>query len=125
MSSAATFTASNGDIYVDKKRHMWLVSLIIPAMGVAGPLLYMLYGNEFFIWMFFLIAYGVFPVIDYVLGEDTSNPPESVVPQLEADPYYRMFSMLHVPIVLASVIFCGWFVANHVLSIWGYIGTAL
>ena len=55
MSQAGTYIADNGEVYVDKKRHMWLMSLIIPAMGVAGPLLYMHYGNEFFIWMFFLM----------------------------------------------------------------------
>lgn len=125
MSQAGTYIAENGEVYVDKKRHMWLMSLIIPAMGVAGPVLYMQYGNEFFIWMFFLIAYGLFPLLDYLLGEDTSNPPESVVPQLENDPYYRLITQLHVPIVLATCVFCGWFVANYELSIWGYIGTAL
>jgi alkane 1-monooxygenase len=125
MASAGTFIADNGDTYVDKKRHMWMVSMLIPVLAVAGPLLYSHYQNEVFLWMFIIFWYAVFPVIDYFMGEDTSNPPESVVPQLEADPYYRYITMLQVPIVIATFIFCGWFVANHELSITGYIATAL
>ena len=125
MASAGTFVADNGDVYVDKKRHMWLVSLMIPALAVAGPLLYIEYQSDVFLWLFIAFWYLLFPVIDYFMGEDTSNPPESVVPLLEADPYYRYITMLHVPIVVATFVFCGWFVANYELSVSGYIATAL
>jgi len=125
MSNSATFIADNGDVYVDKKRHMWLVSLLIPAMAVAGPVLFIETGQEAFLWAFIVMWYVAFPIFDYFMGEDTSNPPESVVPKLEADPYYRFITMLHVPIVIATFIFCGWFVASYDLSIGGYIATAL
>lgn len=125
MSAAGTFIAENGEVYVDKKRHMWLVSLLIPMTAIAGPLLYLEFNNEFFLWMFILVWYGVFPLIDYLMGEDTNNPPESVVPLLEADPYYRYITMMHVPIIIATFIFIGWFVANHELSAVGYLGAAL
>lgn len=125
MTTAGTFIAENGETYRDKKRHLWLMSLIIPALAVAGPLLYMNYHNELFIWAFVITAYTVFPLLDFVLGEDSSNPPESVIPQLEADPYYRWITLLHVPLVIAGFIFCGWFVASYELSISAYIGTAL
>jgi len=125
MATAGTFIADNGDVYVDKKRHLWLVSMLIPAMAVTGPLLFMEYGHEAFLWMFIAFWYCLFPVFDFFFGEDTSNPPESVVPQLEADPYYRAITLLQVPVVIATFIFCGWFVANTELSITGYIAAAL
>ena len=125
MSTAGTFTAANGDVYVDKKRHFWLISLFPAFLTVSAPLLYLQTGNELFLWGLFLIHYGVFPVIDMLMGEDTSNPPESVIPQLEADGYYRLITRLHVPVVIASFIFYGWFVATQDLSMTGYLAAAL
>lgn len=123
--NAGTFVADNGDTYVDKKRHMWLVSMLIPGIAVAGPLLYMQNQQEWILWMYFVIWYGAFPLIDYLMGEDESNPPESVIKQLEADPYYRWITMLQVPIVIAAFAFCAWFASNQALTITGYIATAL
>ena len=123
--TAGTFTAPNGDVYTDKKRHAWMVSLMIPALAVSGPLLYQQTQNELFLWMFIAFWYLLFPLIDFVMGEDTSNPPESVVPQLESDPYYKVIARIHVPIVLAVFVYIAWFVANTDLSTAGYIAAAL
>ncbi|KZZ66413.1 alkane 1-monooxygenase [Oleiphilus sp. HI0130] len=123
--SAGTFTAPTGETYTDKKRHAWMVSLMIPALAIAGPLLYNNTLNEWFLWMFIAFWYVLFPIIDFVMGEDTSNPPEAVVPQLEADPYYKLIARIHVPIVIAVFIYIGWFVANTDLSAGGYIASAL
>lgn len=125
MSSAGTFIADDGSVYVDKKRYMWLMSLLLPSIAIAGPVLFMIYHNEFFLWLFFLVAYAFFPLMDMLMGEDTSNPPESVVPLLEADPYYRRIAMAHVPVVIAAFIFCAWFVGSHNLSWTGYLAVAL
>lgn len=123
--AAGTYTAPNGEVYVDKKRHAWMVSLLIPALAVAGPVLFNQTGNEWFLWMFIGFWYLLFPVIDLLMGEDQSNPPESVVPQLEADPYYKTIARIHVPIVMAVFVYIGWFVVNTELTITGYIAAAL
>ena len=123
--AAGTYTAPNGEVYVDKKRHAWMISLLIPALAMAGPLLFNQAGNELFLWMFIGFWYLLFPVIDILMGEDRSNPPESVVPQLEADPYYKIIARIHVPIVMGVFIFIGWFVVNTELTVTGYIAAAL
>ena len=123
--AAGTYTAPNGEVYVDKKRHAWMVSLLIPALAVAGPVLFNQTGSEWFLWMFIGFWYLLFPVIDLLMGEDQSNPPESVVPQLEADPYYKIIARIHVPIVMAVFVYIGWFVVNTELTITGYIAAAL
>ena len=125
MNQAKIFVADNGDVYIDKKRHMWLVSLLIPITTVAGPIIFMVNDIELYLWAFVLMWYGLFPLMDMVMGEDTSNPPESVIPELEADPYYRFITLIHVPFVLLTFIFLGWFVANHSLSLSGYLASAL
>ncbi|MDN3651852.1 alkane 1-monooxygenase [Thalassotalea ponticola] len=125
MSTSNTFVADNGDTYIDNKRYMWLVSLLIPVIAITGPLLHMQFHRELFLWAFLIIWYGLFPLLDVILGEDSSNPPESVIAQLEADPYYRIIALIHVPVVIASFIFLGWFVAHVDLSLLGYLATAL
>jgi alkane 1-monooxygenase len=58
-----------------------------------------------------VVVYCVIPALDYLFPNDRSNPPEQIVPQLEADSYYRILNHLTVPLHFV-VLFCGaWFVA--------------
>ena len=125
MNLGHTFVADNGEVYIDKKRYMWLLSLLTPMIAVAGPLLFIEFGSEWFLWIYLPIWYVLFPLLDALLGEDSSNPPESVIEQLEADVYYRIITLLHVPLVLMTFVFLGWFVANYELSSLGYLAAAL
>ncbi len=125
MDKAGTFITSDGTTYVDKKRYYWWFSFLLPCIAVAGPLFYQVYHQEFFLWLFFIVVYSLFPLLDYLMGEDTSNPPESVIPALEADPFYARIIRFNVPIVLAAFIYCAWFVANNHLSYSGYLAVAL
>ncbi len=125
MNRAGTFIATDGTTYIDKKRYFWWFSLVLPCAAVAGPLLYLVFNHEFYLWLFFILVYSIFPIIDYLMGEDSSNPPESVIKLLEADAFYPMITRLNVPVVIASFIFCAWFVANYQLSIFGYLAVAL
>lgn len=125
MNSSGTFTADDGTTYVDKKRYFWLFSLLLPSIAAAGPLLFIAFNHEWLLWFFFLFSYVTFPIIDKIMGEDTSNPPENIIPQLEADPFYRRITILHVPVVIAVFIFCGWFVGSYELSWSGYLAAAL
>jgi len=125
VNRAGTFIATDGTTYIDKKRYFWWFSLVLPCAAVAGPLLYLVFNHEFYLWLFFILVYSIFPIIDYLMGEDSSNPPESVIKLLEADAFYPMITRLNVPVVIASFIFCAWFVANYQLSIFGYLAVAL
>jgi len=125
MNYLKTFTAEDGTKYVDKKRYFWLLSLLLPSITVAGPLLFIVFNNEALLWFCFFFAYVFFPVMDHILGEDTSNPPEAVIPLLEADPFYRHIAILHVPVVILAFIFNAWFVGHYNLSWSGYLVTAL
>ncbi len=53
---------------------------------------------------------------DWLLGEDTSNPPEELVAQLEADPYYRWLPILTVPMHFVVLILVAWFAGTHDLG---------
>ncbi len=74
--------------YRDHKRLAWIVSLLVPLSIAAGPLLWQWHPITMMLWIPVVFTYLVAPLLDFLLGTDTSNPPESAVPTLEADPYY-------------------------------------
>lgn len=99
--------------YHDRKRYAWLCSLFIPLFSASGPLLFYFSGQPASIWIPVAISYFIFPLLDIVLGRDLSNPPESSVPALEADSYYRILTYLLVPLLWAAFIFNVWFYMRH------------
>jgi len=107
--------------YVDRKRHAWLLSILVPMLAAVGPVLYLLTGQVAALWVPVAINYLVIPAADYFLGTDRSNPPESAVPALEADPYYRYVTYALVPILWVAFIFSAWFVVRYELPWYGVL----
>ncbi|WP_068829440.1 alkane 1-monooxygenase [Pseudomonas sp. BMS12] len=103
--------------YRDRKRPLWLLSLFVPTLGLIGPALYLLVSpSELWLWLSPLFFYFGIPLLDALIGEDPSNPPESEVPALEADLYYRWITYLLVPVLWVSFIAVTAFVASQPLS---------
>ena len=117
--------SGNPSFYADHKRHWWLFSLFVPLLTVIGPVMYMIEANTWFLVIPFVIFYGAVPLIDMIIGEDESNPPEVVVPQLEADDYYRYTTYALVPVLIGAFIFTAWFVGSHSLTWFEIILTSL
>lgn len=107
--------------YVDGKRHAWLLSLAVPALVGAGPLLMLWLKDERALWLPVLFLYGVVPLLDALMGVDRTNPPEWAVPQLEADLYYRRVTYALVPILWMAFVFSAWFVATRHLPWHGWL----
>lgn len=57
--------------------------------------------------------YFIIPILDYVIGTDRSNPPESVVSQLEADNYYKHIVYADTPLQYAGTLTTVWFAATE------------
>ena len=72
--------------YSDRKRYAWLLSMLVPCAVGIGPALMLLTGQAWTLWLPAVFFYGLAPLLDRLLGEDLSNPPESAVPALDADP---------------------------------------
>lgn len=111
--------------YRDRKRYAWLLSVLVPCIIGFGPALMMVTGDARALWVPVVTFYGLAPVIDFFLGEDLSNPPESAVPALDADPYYRWITFLLVPVLWAGFIFSAWFVATYELPWHGLVAMVL
>lgn len=112
-------------LWRDSKRAAWLMSLLVPCTVGIGPALMLLSGQVWTLWLPAVFFYGLAPLIDRWLGEDQSNPPESAVPALDADPYYRWITYLLVPLLWASFIFSAWFVATQALPWHGVLAMVL
>ena len=111
--------------YRDRKRYAWLLSLLIPTTVLVGPALMLLTGQAWALWLPVVFFYAAVPLLDYVLGEDRSNPPESAVPALDADVYYRWITYLLAPVLWLSFIFSAWFATHMSLPLHGWAALVL
>ncbi len=111
--------------YCDRKRYAWVLSLLVPGSVLVGPLLMLATQDARALWIPVVFFYVVAPVLDWLLGEDRSNPPESAVPALDADRYYRWITYLLVPVLWAAFIFSAWFVATQNLPLHGMLAMVM
>ena len=108
--------------YRDRKRLAWVVSLLVPVSIAAGPLLWMWHPHTLMLWLPVFFVYLVAPALDWAMGTDTSNPPESAVPALEADPFYRRVTFALVPLLWAAFIGAAWFSQTADITWVGLLG---
>lgn len=111
--------------YSDRKRHLWLFSVFIPLIPFAGMGLMNWSGQEWMLWIPLVFLYLVIPLLDHLFPNDRSNPPEQVVPQLEADLYYRVLNHITVPLHFLVLVAGAWFVANNDLGWSGLLALSL
>ena len=108
-------TTPDRRVYRDPKRWAWWFSLLVPFSIGLGPLLMQWTEQAYMLWWPFVFIYVAVPLVDALLGEDRSNPPEWAVTQLEADPFYRYLTYALVPVLWGSFVFAVWFVASREL----------
>ncbi|MES2295891.1 MAG: alkane 1-monooxygenase [Pseudomonadota bacterium] len=99
--------------YIDPKRHLWLMSLLVPALLGTGPLAYLWCGQAWVLWLPLAAVYLLLPVLDLLIGEDRSNPPEHAVPALAEQRYYRYITYALVPTLWIAITLAAWFSARH------------
>ncbi len=121
--------SADGSAWRDKKRHLWLLGLIIPTMLFL--VLPIVWGLNQLGWhtasqvVFFIgpfLFYLVLPAADMGLGTDGQNPPESLMKQLELDKYYQYCVYAYIPFQYASVILGAYLFTAPDLSWLGYPG---
>jgi alkane 1-monooxygenase len=123
--ACSTLTGPTGGGYVDRKRRAWLLSLAVPMAVGISPLLWLWHPQTWILWSMAVFIYLVAPLIDLALGTDPSNPPESAVPALEADAYYRAITYALVPLLWLAFIFAAWFSQWAPLTFWGQLALVL
>src|SRR6478609_11299655 len=136
MSEIANSTVPVGSTatWTDKKRHLWLIGLVVPSLAFIGLAMWWLTGWGVWFWIGPIVILGVVPAIDLVAGLDRSNPPDDVIEALEQDRYYRWITYLFLPIQYAGflgamAVVGGWDVlgvlADQPLSTFDRVGLAI
>ncbi len=114
----------------DKKRHLWLLGLIIPTMLlVVLPIVWALNqvgwhtASQALFWIGPVVLYVLLPAFDLSAGVDGQNPPDEVMERLENDKYYRRAIYAYVPFQYASAILGAYLFTAKDLSWLGYEGS--
>ena len=111
--------------WTDGKRYAWLLGLLVPVLPFAGWGLAAATGLEVFWFIGPLVVFGLFPLLDIVVGTDAENPPDSVVAWLEQDRYYRWCTYAFLPLQFGSLIGACWLWSSGDLSFTESLGLAL
>ena len=109
----------------DRKRYLWPLATLMPAMLFVGAGLSTATGWAGWWWVGPMILFVILPGLDLVFGATDDNPPESERERLEADRYYRWVTYLFIPIQYASLVFSCWVWASWDLPWHADLGLAL
>lgn len=108
--------------WVDGKRYLWLLSPAIPVLVLSALWLYQTTGSTVWAWGGPILLYAIIPVLDWLIGADPHNAPESAVARLDADPWYRAIVYAYIPTQYAATIWGAWIVATQSLPWYDYAG---
>ncbi|MDT0617139.1 alkane 1-monooxygenase [Salinisphaera sp. P385] len=100
----------------DSKRYLWLWGAVVAFLPMIGGALAWLTGSS---WAWFFapaFLYGLVPLADWLVGDDDSNADDSVLRQLEDDPYYRWCTYLFIPVQYVVVVWAAWLVGSGSLD---------
>jgi alkane 1-monooxygenase len=121
----AALSTGEAILYIDRKRWLWLLSVIYPLQPLFGIWLHSVTGNQAWLLLPLLTGYVGAPILDWLLGEDRNNPPEEVVQQLDRDFYYRFLTYAVVPLHFVTLIGAAWWAGTQSLDWWAFLGLAV
>ncbi|OBI08644.1 alkane 1-monooxygenase [Mycolicibacter heraklionensis] len=141
MTAMSIEMAGETTLWQDKKRHLWLLGLVVPTMlFLMLPLVWALNqaglhtAAQLPLYIGPILLYVLLPALDLWIGADGQNPPDEVMAALENDKYYRYATYAYIPFQYASAIFgaylftasdLGWLGFDGSLGWLGKIGVAL
>lgn len=117
-----TQTLSNPAEWTDGKRWFWLLSPLLPALGLGFLVAAHFGAPTMWLWALPVFFYGAIPIMDLLIGVDRTNPPESAVPDLEEDRYYRAIVYTYVPTQFAVTIFGAWLAVSQPMAWYEILG---
>ncbi len=115
MNASSALSDLQQSFWRDRKRLSWLLSVAVPLAVGSGPVLYLLSGRTFALWLPLLGVYLLLPLLDWLGGTEQANPPDSALEALSADRYYRWVTWAIVPLLWAVIVLAAWFVSRHPL----------
>ena len=122
-----TWTVPDGSTrdWRDRKRHLWLVALVMPLIPFAAIWLHAVTGWGVWLWLGPIVILGIVPLVDLAAGLDPGNPPDDLVATLERDRYYRRLTFGFLPVQYAALLAAFWVIATGDLSVAEKIGLSV
>ncbi len=109
----------------DGKKYLWLMSPLLPLLGVLAFAAYAFTGFSALLWTGPILVFLVVPLLDFLIGTDPVNAPESAVPGLVAQKYYKYITYAYIPSQFAVTVMGALYAASGQLAIWEFAGLVL
>src|SRR5512139_2988987 len=124
MAALAAFDTADAT-WRDGKKYLWPLGLLVPAIPFIAWGLAAATGVGVAWWTGPILVFGVFPVLDQLIGKDSDNPPDSVLAFLEGQRYYRWCTYLYLPIQYAGLVTAAYLWSTGRLSALDDLGLAV
>jgi len=124
MSTVAVEQDLNPATWRDGKRYAWLLGLVVPLLPFIAWGWAELTGLGVAWWFGPILVFGIFSILDVIVGMDAENPPDSVIKWLEQDRWYRWCTYAFIPVQYAGLVLACWLWAYGDLSAVDKIGLA-
>ncbi|MGE4425796.1 MAG: alkane 1-monooxygenase [Solirubrobacteraceae bacterium] len=111
--------------WTDGKRYAWLLGLVVPVLPFLAWGLVEWTGIGVFWWLGPMVIFGLFPILDQIIGQDAENPPDRVMAWLEQDRYYRWCTYAYIPLQYGSFVLACWLWGSGDLGVVASIGLAV
>ncbi|WP_320064758.1 alkane 1-monooxygenase [Micromonospora sp. RTGN7] len=102
--SAGADAAVSPAAWRDSRKPFWPVALLVPMLPLMAWLVWRGGAGWWAWWLPPLTVFGVIPVVDLLIGDDRSNPPETAMPKLARNGYYRWLTYLYLPFQYAGLV---------------------
>ena len=106
------------------KKYAYLLVILPPALLLLSQFLWQQFGfQDLFAFTTIAFVFGVVPLLDHVIGQDPVNPDEEVqVPKLSGEVFYRILTLLCLPMQIATVFYGGHVLMTTEFSLLGQLG---
>jgi alkane 1-monooxygenase len=101
---------------IDKKKYLWPAGLWVLATPIVAISLTHLTGLKIFLWYGPLNIFIFGPLLEFIMGTDSSNPTEDEFSKMSHDPYYLHLLYCSVVTLFASFFYTLYYVSTHSLD---------
>ena len=120
-------SAGHSHWMITVKKYAYLLVVIPPALLLLSQWLWERFGyTDLFAYFVLCFVFGLIPVLDHVVGQDPVNPDEQQeVPRLSDETFYRVLTLLCLPMQLATIAWGGHVFMTTEMSWVGQLGWLL
>ncbi|UZK03280.1 alkane 1-monooxygenase [Venatoribacter cucullus] len=120
-------SAGHSHWMITVKKYAYLLVVIPPALLLLSQWLWQHFGYpDLFAFLVLGFVFGLIPLLDHLVGQDPVNPDEQQeVPRLSEETFYRVLTLLCLPMQLATIVWAGHVFMTTEMSWVGQLGWLL